>query len=78
MFVAAVVSACATVKEVPQGSMQAAECMADVLRPTPDTSEIKTLVMYEYVGAKAAVEYRFPDRLGRRRLARVSLSRETG
>jgi len=50
--------------------------MADVLKAMPGTTEVQIRIVYDYVGAQAAVEYRFPDRYGRRRLNRFSISRE--
>ena len=49
--------------------------MADILKAWPRVTDVQIRVVYDYVGAQAAVEYRFPDKLGRRRLNRFSISR---
>jgi len=58
--------------------MQAAECVADVLRDTPGTSEIQTRILYGKDGAEPSVEWRFSVMTGRRRLTRVIVAAAPG
>jgi hypothetical protein len=71
IFWAVAATGCATPMPVTPEAMRAAECMAEVLKSSPDAKDIGTRVLWDHEGLKPIVEYTFPDNSSIRRPVRL-------
>ena len=68
-----------TARDVPAPLMQAAECMASVVRMVPGVSDVQVSVSPgESAGAYPVLEFRSVDAFGRRRFTELSLFEISG
>ena len=67
-----------SVRDVPPSLMQAAECMAAVVRAAPGVMDVQISVAGEKTGAYPVLEFRSVDPFGRRRFTEISLFEISG
>src|SRR5258706_6378181 len=62
-----------SVRDVPPSLMQAAQCMAAIVRVVPGVTDVQITVSGEKGGAYPVLEFRSADAFGRRRFTELSL-----